>query len=195
VIIVKFKNSQGVYKQMKTIIRLALALSLVSAAYAADDVVSAVHGTVDKIGSAGKVVIVKTADGTKYSMHLVKTTVVHGADASVVATKGSWRGIAEGTEVVAHYTKRGAVITAVEIDRIGKGGLEVTKGTIMAISRGGKTLAVKTGDGTVRTFQLTGRAAKYAGTGIAKGSEKGVDVVVYSTKAAGKGVAHFFEAA
>lgn len=71
----------------------------------------------------------------------------------------------------------------------------MTKRTVVAISQAGKTLSVKTGDGTVKTFQLTGRAAKYSGTGIAKGSEKGVDVVVYSTKAAGKGVAHFFEAA
>jgi hypothetical protein len=179
---------------MKTIIRVVLALSLVSAAYAADDVVSAVHGTVDKINSAGKVVVVKAADGTKYSMHLVKTTAVHGADASAAAAKGSWRGISEGSEVVAHYTKRGAVITAVEIDRIGKGGLEVTKGTIVAISRTGKTLAVKTGDGTVKTFQLTGRAAKYAGTGIAKGAEKGTNVVVYSSEVTGKKIAHFFEA-
>jgi hypothetical protein len=52
-------------------------------------------------------------------MHLVKTTVVHGADAPVVAAKGSWQGIEEGTEVAAHYIKRGAEITAVEIDRIG----------------------------------------------------------------------------
>src|SRR5271169_3618155 len=108
-------------KEMKTIIRVVLALSLVSAAYAVDDVVSAVHGTVTKIGSAGKVVVVKAADGTEYSMHLVKTTVVHGVDGTAAAAKGSWRGIAEGTEVVAHYTKRGAEITAVEIDRIGKG--------------------------------------------------------------------------
>jgi hypothetical protein len=69
----------------------------------------------------------------------------------------------------------------------------VTKGTITAISRTGKTLAVKTADGTVKTFQLTGRAAKYAGTGIAKGSEKGTNVVVYSTEEAGKKIAHFFE--
>jgi hypothetical protein len=180
---------------MKTIIRVVLALSLVSAAYAVDDVASAVHGTVDKIGAAGQFVVVKTADGTKYTMQLVKTTAVHGADASVVAAKGSWHGISEGSEVVAHYTKKGAVVTAVEIDRIGKGGLEVTKGTIMTISRGGKTLAVKTGDGTVKTFQLTSRAAKYAGIGIAEGTEKGINVVVYSSVVAGKKVAHFFEAA
>jgi hypothetical protein len=178
---------------MKTIMKVALVLSLFSAAYAVQDVVSAVHGTVDTIDSAGKVIVVKTADGTKYSLHLVKTTAVHGADASAAAAKGSWRGITEGTEVVAHYTKSGTESTAVEIDRIGKDGLEVTKGTITAISRTGKTLAVKTADGTVKTFQLTGRAAKYAGTGIAKGSEKGASVVVYSTEEAGKKIAHFFE--
>jgi hypothetical protein len=179
---------------VKTIIKVVLVLSLVSAAYAVEDVVSAVHGTVAKISSAGKVVVVKAADGTEYSMHLVKTTAVHGADATAAAAKDSWHGLTEGTEVVAHYTKRGAEITAVEIDRIGKGGLEVTKGTITAISRTGKTLAIKTSDGTVKTFQLTGRAAKYAGSSIAKGAEKGTDVVVYSSAVTGKKIAHFFEA-
>jgi hypothetical protein len=91
--------------QMKTTSRLVLVLALVSAAYAVQDVVSAVHGTVDKIDTAGKVVVVKTADGTKYSLHLVKSTAVHGADASAAAAKGSWQGIEEGSEVVAHYTR------------------------------------------------------------------------------------------
>ena len=98
---------------MKTLIRMVLALALISTAYAADDVVSAVHGTVEKIDSAAKVVVVKTADGTKYTLHLVKKTAVHGADATAAAAKGSWRGLEEGSEVVAHYTKRGAEITAV----------------------------------------------------------------------------------
>lgn len=179
---------------MKTIIKVVLVLSLISAAYGVEDVVSAVHGTLTKISSAGKVVVVKASDGTEYSMHLVKTTAVHGADATAAVAKDSWHGLTEGTEVVAHYTKRGAEITAVEIDRIGKGGLEVTKGTITSISRSGKTLAVKTSDGTVKTFQLTGRAAKYAGSSITKGAEKGTNVVVYSSEVTGKKIAHFFEA-
>jgi hypothetical protein len=180
-------------KLMTTMSRVVLALALVSAAYAVQDVVTAVHGTVDKIDTAGKVVVVKTADGTKYSLHLLKTTTVHGADASAAAAKGSWHGIEEGSEVVAHYTKSGTETSAVEIDRVGKGGLTVTEGTIKSISRGGKKLVVAASDGTEKTFVLTGHAAKDAGTGIAKGAEKGTKVVVYSSEEAGKKIAHFFE--
>jgi hypothetical protein len=178
---------------MSTIARLVLALSLVSVAYAADDVVSAVHGSVDKVDSAGKTIVVKTADGTKHTLHFAETTTVHGADASAKAAEDSWHGIEKGSDVVAHYTKNGADDTAVEVDRIGKGGLKVTKGTITSIDRGGKVIVVKTGEGTEETFKLSDRAVKDAGKGIAEGTEKGTKVVVYSTEDAGKKIAHFFE--
>ena len=45
---------------MKMIGRLAITLLLVSAAYAADDVVSAVHGTITKVDSGAKTVAIKT---------------------------------------------------------------------------------------------------------------------------------------
>jgi hypothetical protein len=178
---------------MKIITRLVLALSLICMAYAADDVVSAVHGSVEKIDSATKTIVVKTGDGTMHTLHFAGTTTVHGADATAAGAKDSWKGIEKGSEVVAHYTKRGAEDTAVEIDKVGKGGLKVTEGTVKTIDRGGKVLVVKTADGTEETFVLTGHAAADAGKGIAAGSEKGAKVVVYSTEEAGKKIAHFFE--
>jgi arginine repressor len=178
---------------MKTMLRIVLSLSLVSLAYAADDVVSAVHGTVSKVDSAGHTVVVKTADGTEHSLHYVKETTIHGVHASADAAKDSWHGVTEGTEVVAHYTKRGTEDTAVEVDKVGKDGLKATEGTIKTIDRGGKTIVVKTADGTEETFRLTGHAAKDGGKDIGEGSEKGAKVVVYSTEESGKKVAHFFE--
>jgi hypothetical protein len=96
-------------------------------------------------------------------------------------------------EVVAHYTKRGAEETAVEIDKVGKGGLDVAEGTVKEIDQGTKTLVVVTADGTEKTFTLTDHAAKDSGKDIAKGTAKGAKVVVYSREDAGKKVAHFFE--
>lgn len=61
------------------------------------------------------------------------------------------------------------------------------------MDRAGKTLAVKTADGTEDTFRLSGHAATDAGKDIAKGSEKSAKVTVYYTEGAGKKVAHFFE--
>jgi hypothetical protein len=180
---------------MNGITRIILALSLISAAYAADDVVSAVHGTVDKVDASGHTIVVKTADGTEHSVHFLDSTTVHGAHAAAAGATDSWHGIEKGSDVVVHYTKRGTDDTAVEIDKVGKGGLKATEGTITGIDRGAKTIAVKTADGTEETFHLTDHAAKDAGKGIAEGSEKGSKVVVYSTEKAGKKVAHFFEGA
>lgn len=178
---------------MNTMIRVVLALSLASVAYAADDVVSAVHGTVEKVDSGAHIIVVKTADGTEHSFHFLDKTTVHAADASAGTAKDSWHGVTKGTEVVAHYTKRGTEDTAVEIDHVGKGGLKVSEGTIKDIDRGGKTIVVKAGDGTEKTFVLTGHAAKDAGKGIAEGSEKGAKLVVYYSEESGKKIVHFFE--
>lgn len=174
---------------MRTLLRALLALSIASVVYAAGDVVGAVHGTIDKVDAGTKTVVVKTADGTEHTFHFVDDTTVHGADATAGAAKDSWHGMTKGTEVVAHYTGTGAKKTAVEFDKVGKGGLDVTKGTVKSIDRGGKTLVVDTGHGTEKVFDLTGHAATDAGKGIAKGSK----VVVYSAKDSGKDVAHFFE--
>lgn len=178
---------------MKTIGSLIVALMLVAAGYAAQDVVSAVHGTITKIDSGAKTITVKTADGTEHSMHFVDRTAVHGADASAKGAEDSWHGLKEGSEVVAHYTTRGSEDTAVEVDKVGKDGLKATDGTVKEIDKGGKKLVVKTADGTEETFRLTGHASEDAGKDIAKGTEKGSKVTVYYTEDAGKKVAHFFE--
>ena len=178
---------------MKTLKKVVLTLFLVSAAYAADDVVSAVHGTITKVDSTTKTVVVKTADGTEHSMHVDDKAVVHSADASAMAAEDSWHGLKEGSEVVVHYTTRGTEDTAVEVDKVGKAGLKSSEGTIKEIDRGGKKLVVTSGDGAESTYRLTDHAAKDAGKDIAKGTEKGTKVTVYYTKDAGMKVVHFFE--
>jgi len=177
-------------KLMKTLGSITLTMILVASVCAAQDVVTAVHGTIKKIDSTSKTVVVKTADGTEHTLHFAAKTTVHGAD---VTAKDSWHGLKEGSEVVAHYTTRGTEDTAVEIDKVGKDGLKATDGAIKSIDRGTKTLVVKTADGTEKTFRLTGHAAADGGKDIAKGTEKGAKVTVYYTEEAGKKIAHFFE--
>lgn len=164
------------------------ALLAISAAmsFAADDVVSAVHGTVTKVDSGAKTVAVKTADGTVQTFHYTGKVVVHG-------TQGGIKDVSEGSDIVAHYTVKGTDKTAVEFDKLGKDGLKETDGTISTIDRGSKTIAVKTADGTVQTFKLADHATQDAGKDIAKGAEKSAKVSVYYTEDAGKKVVHFFE--
>jgi hypothetical protein len=181
-------------EKMKSIVRASLTLLLLSAlGWAADDVVSAVHGTITKVDSSSKTIVVKTKDGSENTIRLIDKTTVHGVDATAEGGKDFAHGLKEGTEVVAHYTTRGTEKTASEVDRVGKDGIKSVDGTITHLDRGTKTVAVKTADGTEETFKLSGHAADDAGKDIAKGTEKTTKVTVYYTEEAGKKTAHFFE--
>jgi arginine repressor len=179
---------------MRRTLAIGLAFLFGATAVIAQDVVSAVSGTVKKVDAGTKTVVVKTADGTEHTFHFVERTSVQGADATAAGAKDAFHGVKEGSEVVVHYTKKGTEETAEEIDHVGKDGLKVTEGTVTKIDRGGKTLVVKTADGTEETYRLTEHAAKDAGKDIAKGSEKSAKVTVYYTEAGGRKIAHFFKA-
>src|SRR5579872_3163739 len=168
-------------------------LSLSLAAIAADDVVSAVSGTVKKVDSAAKTIVVKTADGAEHTFHFVGRTAVHGGEKAAAGAKDAFHGLKEGSDVVVHYTAKGGKETAQEVDRMGEGGLKVSEGTVTHLDRGAKTLAVKTADGTEETYHMADHAAKDAGKDIAAGAEKSAKVTVYYTEEAGRKVAHFFK--
>jgi Cu/Ag efflux protein CusF len=170
----------------------ALALST-SLSFAAQDVVSAVHGTVKKIDSGTKTFVVATKDGTEHTFHYASDVTVDGAKDTDKAAKGTLNGVKEGTEVAVHYTVVGGKDTTHEIDKIGDDGLKATEGTVSHIDRGAKTIAVKTADGSEETFHLTDRAAKDTGKDVAEGAEKTAKVTVYYTEKAGTKTAHFIK--
>jgi hypothetical protein len=170
--------------------KLLLGLSFAAIAiFAADDVVTAVEGTVKKVDAGTKTVVIKTADGTEHTVHFVSKTTVHGWDATEAGAKDGMHGVKEGSHVVVHYTVKGTEKTAQELDRIGDGGLRVAEGTVSKIDRGTKTLAVKTADGAEATYRITDHAVVDTGKGI----EKATKVTVYYTEEGGKKVVHFFK--
>jgi len=174
--------------------KLLLGLSFAAIAmFAADDVVTAVEGTVKKVDAGTKTVVVATADGTEHTVHFVKKTSVHGWDASDAGAKDGMHGVKEGSHVVVHYTVNGSEKTAQEMDRVGDGGLKVAQGTVSAIDRGGKTLAVKTADGAEAMYKITDHAVVDAGKDTGKTVEKASKVTVYYTEEGGKKVVHFFK--
>jgi len=178
---------------MKTLLRvLSVAALLVFAVYAADDVVSAVHGTVTKVDAGAKAIVVKTADGTEHTIHYVDKTTVKGGEAMGDAAKDSYKGIKEGSEVVVQYTKKGAVDTADEIDNLGKDAVKRMDGTVTKIGKDGKTVTIKAADGTEKTFDTAGQAAATSAKDVGKGAEKGAKVTVLYTEDKGKKIAHFF---
>jgi hypothetical protein len=160
---------------------------------AADDVVSAVHGTITKLDSATKTMVVKTKDGTEHTIHIVGKTTVHGTDAAGAGAQDAFHGLQEGSEVVAHYTVKGTEKSAVEVDHVGKDGVKVLDGTVTRVGEAGKVVVVKAADGTEHTFHVVGRDTAAAAEDVGKGAEKNAKVAVYYTENAGKKVAHFFE--
>jgi hypothetical protein len=174
--------------------KLLVGLSFAAVAlFAADDVVTAVEGTVKQVDAGTKTVVVATADGTEHTVHFVKKTSVHGWDATEAGAKDGMHGVKEGSHVVVHYTAKGSEKTAQEMDRIGEGGLKVTEGTVSKIDRGAKTIAVKTADGAEASYKITDHAVVDAGKETGKGVEKASKVTVYYTEEGGKKVAHFFK--
>lgn len=183
---------------MKKIVQASLVLLLLCAfTWAADEVVSAVHGTITKLDSGTKTMVVKTKDGTEHTVKFVDKTTVHGVEGgghdTSMAAKDAFHGLKEGTDVVAHYTEKGADKTAVEVDDVSKDGLKSVDGTVTHIDRAARTVAVKTADGTEETFKLSGHATADAGKDIGKGTEKSAKVTIYYSEEAGKKTAHFFE--
>ncbi len=92
-----------------------------------------------------------------------------------------------------HYTTKGTIETAEEIDHIGKDGLKVAEGTVKKIDHGTKTITIATADGTERTFRFLGRAARDTGRDIEKSMDKSTKVTVYYSEEGGARVAHFFK--
>jgi hypothetical protein len=90
---------------------------------------------------------------------------------------------------VLHYVDEGGRQTALEVDRVGEGGLPAVEGTVTYVDRRAKRLTVRLADGTVITLRLTDRAAQNAGKDVDNGSQ----VIVYYADDGGEWVAHYFK--
>jgi uncharacterized protein YndB with AHSA1/START domain len=159
-------------------------------AHAAEEVVTALHGIITRTDEASKTLVVKTADGTDHSIHFVGKTVVHDTE---LGAKDTFHGLKEGSEVAVYYTAKGTEMTAVEVDNLSKDGIKSVDGTITKVGEGGKTVTVKTADGTEHVFAVAGHDTADAAKGLGKGTEKGGKVTVYYPEQGGKKVAHFFQ--
>jgi hypothetical protein len=178
----KFRKWRGF--DMRKLGLLAVCLIFGAGLSAAQDLVSIIHGTIKKVDHATKTIVVKTADGTE---HTIKVT----SDDTIKGTKDGFEGLKEGTEVVARTTGKGVDETAVDVGKVSKDGFKVTKGTVTKFDKDTKTISVKAADGTVKTFELSGKALDDAGKATGKGVEKGAKVTVYYTEEGGKKTAHF----
>src|SRR5215467_14040488 len=143
-------------------------LFCISALYAGDQPPSAIHGTVTKIDTASKTITIEGSDGRKETLRVSQKTTVYMKAPSGQLGKRPWTDLKDGSEVVAHYSKRGTEAVATEVDKVGVDGLKTSEGTLSAIDKGARTVSVKTADGAEDTYHLTEQAAKTAGIDTAK---------------------------
>jgi hypothetical protein len=172
------------------LISLAMASALTRAQSAPPPVVGltgsiGMDGTIDKFYKNTHRAIVKTADGVRHLVHVTKQTAVHGGESSA---GDPFIDLKEGNQVVVHYIFKGDTKTALEIDRIGDGGLAVIDGTVTAVDRVGRTLTIRLADDREVTLRLTERAARDVGKDVRDKSR----VVVYYTDQDGDELAHYF---
>jgi Cu/Ag efflux protein CusF len=172
-----------------------LILSMAMVMLAAEPVISVTEGTVRRIDSAAKTILVETKNGTERTFRFGERTTVHGVEAAGSGSREALHGLKEGTEVAVHYTTKGTEDTAEEIDHIGRDGLKATEGSLKKIDRGAKTITIATADGTEQTFRLLDHAAQDAGRDTERGADKSAKVTVYYTEDGGAKIAHFFKKA
>lgn len=172
---------------MKNLLRFFVVAALVVfGLQAAEDAVTTVHGTITKLDSTTKTMVVKTKDGTEQTVHFTDKTAVWGADKTAAGAKDAFKGLSEGSEVIVHYSAKGTEKSATEVDKIGKEGLKSVDGTVEKVGKDGKTVVVKSADGIEQTFEV-------AGKGTADAAKKAGKTTVYYADEGGKKVAHFFE--
>ena len=169
---------------MKKIGLITICTVLMAGISLSQDLVSIIHGTIKKVDSTTKTIVVKTADGTEHTIKVMDAATVQG-------TKDGFNGLKTGTEVVARTTGKGADETTTEIGKISKEGFHSTKGTIEKFDKDTKTIVIKSADGTAKTFELSGNALADAGKATGAGVTKGTKVTVYYTEENGKKVAHY----
>src|ERR1700739_2596417 len=115
---------------MKTFALVSAFVFCTSLSLLAQDVAHAVDGTVKKVDSGTKTIVVETKDGTEHTFHYAGDVTVDGAKDTSRGTVDAAHGITEGSKVAVHYTTVGGKDTAHEIDKIGDDGLKTTEGTV-----------------------------------------------------------------
>jgi hypothetical protein len=142
-------------------------------------------GTVEKFYAVTHSAIVKTADGVRHLVRLTRRTAVHGAGP---AAEDAFSRLEEGGVVAVHYVTDATGKTAVEIDRVGDGGLKVADGVVVGIDRSTRKLTIQLSDDSRLTFRLTDRAAHHVGSDVASKTR----VIVYYADDGAEYVAHYF---
>jgi hypothetical protein len=164
--------------------RIAVCAMLTMGICVAQDLVNIILGTIKKVDSTTKTIVVKTADGTEHTIKVTDAATLKG-------TKDAFNGLNVGTQIVARTTGKGADETAMEIGKISKDGFKATHGTVEKFDKDTKTIVVKDLHGAKKTFELSGKALEDAGNATGAGIAKSTIVMVYYTEEGAERVAYY----
>ena len=169
---------------MKTLGYFAVCAMLTMGICVAQDLVNIILGTIQKVDSITKTIVVKIADGTEHTIRVTDAATVKG-------TKDGFNGLREGTLIVARTTGEGTDETAIEVGKISQDGFKATDGTVEKFDKDTKTIVVKNVHGAKKTFELGGKALEDAGKATRAGIAKHTIVTVYHTEEGGEEVAYY----
>src|SRR5580704_10485297 len=108
-----------------------------------------VLGTIVRVDSTTKTIVVKTANGTEHTIRATDAVTVEG-------TKDGFNGLREGSQIVARTTGAGTDETALEVGKISEDGFKATDGTVEEFEKDTKKIVVKDAHGAKKTFKLGG---------------------------------------
>jgi hypothetical protein len=131
---------------MKKLGYFAVCAMLTMGICVAQDLVNIILGTIQKVDSTTKTIVVKTADGTEHTIKVTDAATVKG-------TKDGFNGLREGTLIVARTTGKGADETAMEVGKVNQDGFKATDGTVKKFDKDTKTIVVNDVHGAKKTFE------------------------------------------
>jgi uncharacterized protein YjhX (UPF0386 family) len=148
-------------------------------------------GELERVDAKGKRITIKTADGAEHVVSYTSRTIVHGL---AQGGRASYLAGKQGSQVVVHYTERGATTTADQVDVFGHNALKSTDGTLVSVNQRAHTVVIRSADGAEHTYSMGRGAVVDTTNGVIDRTDlaarKGDHVIVYHTERGKQDVVH-----
>jgi hypothetical protein len=180
---------------------LAACALVLSSLASAQDAIHAVSGAVSHLDKEAKTITIKTADGAEQVFHYTEHTSIRDSSAAATHVKmgavDTYFAGKEGSKVVVRYLGKGADKTTTLVEDFGKDSLKAGRGTVTHVDKATHTVAIRTEDGAISTYQMSDRAVVETDHGVVRGSryliKEGDRVTVHYTEDASGKIIRFFK--
>src|SRR5579885_1775845 len=168
---------------------LAACALVLSSLASAQDAIHAVSGAVSHLDKEAKTITIKTADGAEQVFHYTEHTSIRDSSAAATHVKMG--------AVDTYFLGKGADKTTTLVEDFGKDSLKAGRGTVTHVDKATHTVAIRTEDGAISTYQMSDRAVVETDHGVVRGSryliKEGDRVTVHYTEDASGKIIRFFK--